>query len=134
MWFNDNRLWNFYTKYFFVSYGFDLEKLEVLHFIAYIAIIFLGGVQSYIFLMISMLLIDMTIFTTALYAYLSNETKNVDDSTSFKFFIKRHIRLLELSGDLRKVCSPFLFMYRISFTVLTCLLCNDIIMVSYHFM
>lgn len=110
-----------------------MEKLEVLHFIAYIAIIFLGGVQSYIFLMISMLLIDMTIFTTALFEYLSNETKNVDDLTGFKFFIKCHMSLLELSGNLRKFCSPFLFMYRISFTVLTCLLCNDIIMVSYSY-
>lgn len=86
------------------------------------------------------MLINLTIYCTSLFVYLQHEIKNFEviipnrrnrfNVQKFKNMIELHKEFLELSRRLDEFCSFFLFIYHGSFVILTCLLCNDIIMVS----
>lgn len=136
-----NHKYDLKHNFFFKSYGFNLDGMRILHSIVYVYTIFLGGGQTFIFLMISIMLMNTTIYCISLFDFLTHQirkfklnmkgTKNFSVNIhEFGNLIELHKRILELSNRLDEFCTIFLFIYYGSFIILSCLLCNDIVMVS----
>lgn len=121
-----------------------MENIRILHFIMYLINAYIGCIQLSVFFMSNMILVNVISYFASMFRYLTHEIKNLEligsamqsEREKIKVFaktIKLHNKLLDMTRLLNECCSIFLLIYYISFTIITCLLCNEIRIVRFLF-